>query len=358
MGYYLNFEYEYRPIEHERVEEPKISVIVPVYNVEPYLRQCLKSIEEQTFEEFEVICVDDGSTDGSLEILSIYSKVDKRFIVVAQDNQGQGVARNNALKLAKGDYIIFVDPDDWVETNSFEVLYNFASKVNAEIVQFNFKDFNETTKAVKVRNFADKMKRKYNISLKDCDFYYWRQVKNAVLNDLPMCVWTYFYSREFLNKNNLQFAETRIAEDHIFSLGAIFSAEKIYYKSDCFYNYRCRKGSAVEIISIDNFCIFEIIEKVKSMLLKKGILDEVRKSFEKYAIELMAIRFDNVPKESVADYIDRCRQSLSKWQYLIFQLRTRAIYSFAEWIFSVKNRRKNGTKYKQIVILGLLFKLE
>ena len=96
---------------------PKVSIIIPVYNVEKYLKKCLNCIVNQTLTDFEVICINDGSTDNSLEILNEYAKNDKRFIVISQENQGQGVARNRCLELVKGEYIQFIDPDDWVETN-------------------------------------------------------------------------------------------------------------------------------------------------------------------------------------------------------------------------------------------------
>lgn len=89
---------------------PKISIAIPIYNVEKYLRECLDSIINQTFGDFEVICVNDGSTDGSLNILNEYAQKDERFIIISQNNQGQGVARNKAIEVAGGEYILFVGP--------------------------------------------------------------------------------------------------------------------------------------------------------------------------------------------------------------------------------------------------------
>jgi len=357
VGDYVNLEYEYGPVEHDAVCCPKVSVIVPVYNVEKYLKQCLKSIEQQSFEDFEVICIDDGSTDGSLKILQHYASIDKRFFVISQENQGQGVARNNAIDLARGEYILFVDPDDWIEFNTLKVLYANALQSGAEIIQFNFKDFNEVTKSVKVRNFAEKMKKKYNLVLNHQDFYEWRNVKNAVLIDFHKSVWTYFFSKDFIKKNNLRFAPVKVAEDHVFSINAILSVDKVFYIEDCFYNYRCRSGSAVEIVSDDNFCVFDVIENVKNILTTKGLFIELEKSFRRYSMELMAIRYECVPMQSLTRYENECKNYLSKFQYFTFRLRTKHIYSIAEWCFSVKNRRKNGVKYKQIVVLGFIFSL-
>ena len=93
---------------------PKISVIIPVYNVEKYLRECLDSLLNQTFKDIEIICVNDGSTDGSLNILNEYASKDSRFIIINQNNQGLSAARNNGLNVAKGDYVAFLDSDDYI----------------------------------------------------------------------------------------------------------------------------------------------------------------------------------------------------------------------------------------------------
>ena len=93
----------------------KISIIIPVYNVENYLRVCLNSIVNQSLSDIEIICVNDGSVDNSLDILKEYAAKDNRFVIINQENCGQGIARNKALDIAKGKYIAFVDPDDWIE---------------------------------------------------------------------------------------------------------------------------------------------------------------------------------------------------------------------------------------------------
>ena len=101
----------------------KISIIVPVYNTEPYLEQCLDSIINQTLEDIEIICVNDGSTDNSLSVLEEYASKDNRIKIINQENEGPGFARNNGLKSVNGEYVLFVDSDDWIELNTCEALY-------------------------------------------------------------------------------------------------------------------------------------------------------------------------------------------------------------------------------------------
>ena len=118
--------------------ECKISIIIPVYNVEEYLPKCLDSVINQTLKDIEIICINDCSTDNSLEILENYVKKDSRIIVLNQEkNQGQGAARNRGLQIASGEYVGFVDSDDWVENDYFEKLYNAAIKYNADIATVN-----------------------------------------------------------------------------------------------------------------------------------------------------------------------------------------------------------------------------
>ena len=121
---------------------PKVSVIIPVYNVEKYITQALDSVVNQTLVDIEIICVNDCTPDKSFEIVKEYALKDKRFSLLELElNQGQGVARNKALEIAKGDYIMFLDPDDWYELDACEKAYNQISKNNNEMVFFNLYKF-------------------------------------------------------------------------------------------------------------------------------------------------------------------------------------------------------------------------
>ena len=133
----------------KHIENPKISVIIPVYNVEKFLRECLDSVVNQTMRDIEIICVNDGSTDGSLDILKEYAKKDDRIIVINQTNGFVESARNNGLKIAKGEYIQFVDSDDYLELNACETAYNYALQYKADVVVFGYKNFPEQVGNVK-----------------------------------------------------------------------------------------------------------------------------------------------------------------------------------------------------------------
>ena len=117
---------------------PKVSIIIPVYKVEKYLPDCLNSVLSQTFQDWEAICVNDGSPDNCGKILDEYAQRDKRIKVIIQENQGLSLARNNGLKQAKGEYILFLDSDDFIYPQLLEICVSLAEKENAQMVSFSF----------------------------------------------------------------------------------------------------------------------------------------------------------------------------------------------------------------------------
>ena len=130
----------------------KVSVIIPVYNVEKYLRECLESVINQTLKDIEIICINDGSTDKSYEILKEYAKLDHRIRILNQSNMGQSAARNRGLEIAKGKYVYFMDSDDWLEKDALKCLTDISESKNLQILYFDGKTFLE----------SDELKTKYS----------------------------------------------------------------------------------------------------------------------------------------------------------------------------------------------------
>ena len=215
---------------------PKVSIIVAVYNVENYLRQGLDSLINQTLQDIEIICVNDGSTDGSLEILNEYASKDSRVKIINQPNQGPGVARNNAIKTATGDYIMIMDPDDWYELDACEVAYNQISKNKNDFVIFNAYKYFEQTGKKQLYNYRTSPFRGHfdnpNINLRDFKNY----IKAAL-------TWAQIYSREFIVSNNIVYADCKIGEDVQFWVKVIVLANTISVIEKPLYNYRIRLDS-------------------------------------------------------------------------------------------------------------------
>ncbi len=332
---------------------PKISVILPVYNVEQFLESCLNSVVAQTLSDIEIICINDGSTDNSPEILNKYAAKDSRIIVVNQENQGQGVARNKGVEIAKGEYIQFIDPDDWVELDMLEKLYNFANSNNSQVVKFNYREYNNYSGKYKNINFADKIKKEYNYNLFKTPYYNWKSLKKDCLSNLNPHVWSYFYSTEFIKSNQIEFSPTRCAEDHLFACGALLLAERIDYLDEYFYTYRIRSGSSVHIKSNQNMCIFDNIAGLKSFLMHNNLYEELKGEWINYARVVVSWHYNQIPDENKNEYENLSMQYFdSKEEFNTFKKRVIRRNNFLEEIFSIKNEYKDAIKYKEITILG------
>ena len=170
---------------------PEISVIIPVYNVEKYLKKCLDSLTAQTFTDWEAICIDDGSPDNCGIILDEYASKDTRFKVIHQKNQGLSIARNNGLKKAKGNYIYFLDSDDSLHPQCLEIAHKYATENNADIVNFDFYRQKEKITEIKAINL-NKIKTK---KTSNPVFF----VCNRNKFNIPFNVWTKLYKKEILN---------------------------------------------------------------------------------------------------------------------------------------------------------------
>jgi len=204
---------------------PKISVIVPVYNSEKYLKKCLDSLTNQTFNDLEIICINDGSTDNSARIMAEYSSIK----VINQDNRGLSEARNTGIKEAKGDYIGFVDSDDWIDLNFYEKLYDAICRNSADIACATIK----------------RRKNKYRVQYTEEKIYVELDEK------LKMCglpkssyVWNKLYKSNLV-KNNL-FARNKYFEDMLWTPIVLKQAEKIITVPDVVYYYRANSNSIVK----------------------------------------------------------------------------------------------------------------
>ena len=348
MGTYLRNAYDNSGI--------KFSVIIPVYNVDKFLRECLDSISSQTLKEFEVICVNDGSTDNSLDILEEYAKNDSRFKIISQENQGQGIARNVALEKVKGKYIVFVDPDDFINIDMLETLYNKFQLTDVDIIQFDFATCKENGKYSGTKEFKKRMKKYFHYSIKNNEIYNWHDIcKN--LKSMSLCIWDKAYKTDLIRKNNIKLAPNKHGEDHIFSISADLLANKILYLNKAFYHYRTRIGSAVNKASNDNFCIFENIKLLKSFLEINNFYKEFENSYNDYVVEVLSWHYSNIPIRNIERYCKQCADILSAENYKDFLNRTKGKFSNWEEIFSIKNKKINGIKTKYITLLGLHFEI-
>jgi len=194
-----------------------LSVIIPVYNVAPYLEQCLDSVINQTYQNLEIICINDGSTDNSLEILERYKKKDKRIKVFSTENRGLSSARNLGLDSATGELVAFVDSDDFLYLDAYEKAVNeFLKNPNLELVTFNYSSFYENGKNVEV-----KLKQEYG------------------------AVWCRLYKLDLINKYNIRFIPNKIYEDVYFSKAYQFCCNSIKHVDEPLYYYRRQRPGSI-----------------------------------------------------------------------------------------------------------------
>lgn len=218
----------------------KYSVIIPVYNVEKYINRCLKSILSQRYNDLEIILIDNGSTDRSGSICDIYANEDANISVYHIENHGVGSARNFGLSKARGEFIYFVDSDDYLVGNLFA---EFEDKLTPDLDLLVFSYYNSFEQEMTEKNRKKKI-LPYNGSYDKYDFS--KIFKDLFLSDMLYTVWNKLYRREFLIENNISFEKYELGEDVRFNLNAYRNVNKVYLSQDSYYVYVIgRKGSAM-----------------------------------------------------------------------------------------------------------------
>jgi len=231
----------------------QITIILPVYNVEKYLRQCLDSIVNQTFKDFECLCINDGSTDNSLSILREYAQKDKRFKILTQENKGLSVTRNIGIKHTNTKYLTFIDSDDWITENYLEKLYNKIEETNADIVRASYQFYLEEDNSYKSAKIREIHKINSNSNIE-------RLYKGYA----GAFVWAKLYKTSLIKNNNIWFYEGKNSEDCPFSSLVYLYSKKIAFISDELLFYRKHSLSITsnfEKTATDDFYNFVILTK-------------------------------------------------------------------------------------------------
>jgi len=263
----------------ELEDKIKISIIIPVYNVEKYLRECLDSILVQTFQDFEIICVDDGSTDKSLEILQEYKRKDDRFVILQQRHAGAGAARNHGIKLAEGKYIQFLDSDDYFEPNLLEEMYSRAENHNADLVVCSYRKVDDEGNVTESRNpnspiNLDKTPIEKPFSKQD--------FKEEIFSLLTPIPWNKLYRKDLIWENNIVFPDIHICEDVAFVHSCVASSNKILVFDDELINYRFnRPGSMATYRTKYTIDVVHSCNALKKYLIEKGLYQELESAFIK-----------------------------------------------------------------------------
>ncbi len=214
---------------------PKVSIIIPVYNVEKYLRNNLTSVTNQTLKDIEIICINDGSKDSSFDIIQEFAQKDSRIVVINQENEGLSAARNTGIERATGEYIAFLDSDDYVDLDYYEKLYTTAIEHNAEISAAGIiRKYSET---------KEKYRIKYDTVEETTDVVEMFELSN--IKRYPSC-WNRIYKKELIDRTNLRFNEGKCYEDAAFSIRALNNCKKFVTVPKVIYYYIVNNNSIVK----------------------------------------------------------------------------------------------------------------
>lgn len=299
----------------------KVSIIVPVYNVEDYLEECLESLINQSLKEIEIICVNDGSTDNSLKILNKYKELDNRIKVISQDNQGLSASRNNGLSFATGEYVLFVDSDDWIDLNACEYLYNKSKSKNLDVAYFLIKNYDDESKEFYDEDYFNLASLPHSF---DNTVFNHRDIKEYIF-PLSVQVGQKFYKRSLIK--DLKFIEGIFFEDNPYQWEVLLSAERISVFRKHFYFYRKRKGSITSNFDEKFFDTIKVINYVEG-IFKKYNLDEFYKEqlmfkhvdYLRMWYELIEIEFKNTYWELMKNDFKKIEQNKSKHEFYLNNL--------------------------------------
>ena len=341
-------------------QEKLVSIIIPVYNVEKYIRKCLESVINQTYKNIEIIIVNDGSRDNSRKIIEEYL-LDKRIEIIDKINEGQSSARNLGLKEAKGTYIYFLDSDDYIDKNTIEYLVNEMEQSKLDcLIHGILKESEKQIKEIKVINS--------NIE----KLLTGREYLNLAFdnNIFRPEVWNKFYKKEIILKNNIKFIEGKKYEDFLFSLLYILKCSRVKIIQNPFYHYLQREGSTTH--KLDRKIIDDILWMVKQVEieLNKDFLTLLEnKNFRVYVVRW--ILANTIMKFEYFNYCYGFDKTKREFEYLrnnkVFIENTRILYKYRGnyklkillRVFYLRNLgwlkkffliRKNILKLKDIII--------
>lgn len=278
-----------------------ISVIIPVYNVEDYLHVCLNSVLKQSYEDFEIICVDDASTDSSLEILEYFTKKDSRIKVLKNDsNKGPGFSRNRGLDVAEGKYISFLDSDDWFSLDTFEILIKKAEKDNLDLLLFKNIVYYEEPREFGMEAYYD---MEFMNEFENKIFNHWDldKTKLFVMSNAP---WNKFYLKSFLDENNIRFPnENLIHEDNPFFYKVITSAKRVSLIDKYLHNRRRRPNSIMTLNSERLFDNIDVMYKVFDVFFEdKELYEYYKKEVLTYIFDVFKGKYNQIEDDLKEDF--------------------------------------------------------
>lgn len=348
---------------------PKVSVIIPVYNVEKYLHECLDSVINQTLKDIEIIAVDDGSTDSSLKILKDYAKKDKRLKVLTQENKGAGAARNLGMKHATGFYLSILDSDDYFDHSMLELLYKKAEKTKADITICRSQQLDEETKNIEPMPWT--LKTNF---LPEKEVFNYKDIIGHVFDFCVGWSWDKLYKTSFVKKTKLEFQNLRSTNDAFFVFMSLLHADKMTMLDNILVTHRKNTCTSLsETRDKDPNCFLDAVFAMKKYMDKNGFYASVQKSFINWLCHFCFWHLDTLQNQENKEKLkNRLKNEVFK-DFGIYNLSENFFYNkkiyqrihsknikqnlpFYQKIFSIK--KSNDKKYKIVRLFGLRIKFK
>ncbi|WP_069592857.1 glycosyltransferase family 2 protein [Methanosphaera sp. WGK6] len=285
----------------------KVSVIIPIYNTEQYLEQCLKSIEQQTLTDIEIICIDDCSTDSSLNILKNHAQKDKRIIILQnKENDGAGYSRNIGLDNAKGKYIMFVDSDDYLDLETLEYCFNKSEEQNLDLLMFKARRYDiEKKEYVEDNGLSLKVLDDYNHII-----FNHEDIDSDILFKISVTPHTKLFKKSFLN---FRFQEGIIFEDNPFFIKTFLTAKRVSVINKYFYHRMIRSGSVMKQQDLSILNIIDSLEETLTYLKNNPkFYDKFHKSFYEYMIHTLRNKTQVIKSEYLNEFFNYIKSFILK----------------------------------------------
>ena len=336
---------------------PKVSVIVPVYNVEKYIKKCLDTIISQTFSDIEIICVNDGSTDSSRKILEEYKNKDSRIIIIDKKNGGLSSARNAGMKVAMGEYISFIDSDDWIEETMLEKLYNNMTTLNTDITICAVHQFDETKQAID--DSCEYFTLGYFDESFDNKVFSYKDTKSFLTNVCVMA-WNKLYRKSFLDECQAEFPDGLIFEDGPFFFSIFFKTQRVSIVRDFLYYYRInRAGSIIKKGGKQFFDIIDVVNLMCNSLKELPDFDDVKYEFFHQKLDDIHYRFELIPFYMKGKFARKFRKKSCLLDEALFdfaKVEEKYPYTYKS-IFVLKHPFSVYAHYKRRILTRLMYKI-
>ncbi|WP_455646121.1 glycosyltransferase family 2 protein, partial [Methanosphaera sp.] len=288
----------------------KVSVIIPVYNTEQYLDKCLNSIEQQTLTDIEIICIDDCSTDSSLDILKDHARKDNRIIILQnEENKGAGYSRNIGLNIAQGKYIMFIDSDDYIDLETLEYCFKKSEEEEVEVLMFKARNWDiEEKKYVKNDMIELCPLEDYNNKIFNHD-----DIDSDLLFKISVTAQTKLFLRSYLEENEFRFPEDIIHEDNPFFIKMFLTAKRVYVMDKYFYHRILRSGS---IITLKGLVILDIIDSLeitlRFLMNNSEFYNKYHESYYEYMMHTINNRLKIIKPEYLNNFFNYCKSFIQK----------------------------------------------